>query len=390
MGELVAGTPALRVDVRVSLPLDLVSVCSLLYRAVPGSGLDPWLIATRRAFSPALRADLDLLHGFSGRLLYYMEEPVMAFEPLRADHLDAGFDDLATFLVTLAPDAYLAMATHAIARVHADNGHPVDPPVNGDEADWRRFVEAGLTTATADEVVPLLMNPAELRDRTIRLYRGVWEQHYAAEFAARLPDLRRSVELAATAETRGFSLAFADLTGNRLPATLLSGLKATSRALFCPSAHLGSFVSYILYPPDLIVFFGVPDLLSRSGVKTQRPSATAVGSRRTSPSLASSLDNAALLEALRALADPSRLSIIDLLQDGELYAQEIVGRLGVAQSAVSRHLAQLDRAGLIRVRPERGVKYYAIDSARLQAVALAIASRSTEQGEAPVPGRAAD
>ena len=69
MGELVAGSPALRITTAVSLPLNLVSILSLLYRAVPGSELDPWLIATRRALLPALKETLDLLHGFSGRLL---------------------------------------------------------------------------------------------------------------------------------------------------------------------------------------------------------------------------------------------------------------------------------------------------------------------------------
>src|SRR6188474_890766 len=98
MGELVVGRPALKLNYVVSLPLDLVSVMSLLYRAVPGSGLDPWLVATRKTFSDELRADLDLLHGFSGRLLYYMEEPVMRFEPLRPDRLDATFDDLLAYL----------------------------------------------------------------------------------------------------------------------------------------------------------------------------------------------------------------------------------------------------------------------------------------------------
>ncbi|HET7093205.1 MAG TPA: ArsR family transcriptional regulator, partial [Thermomicrobiales bacterium] len=91
MGELVAGTPALRMATAVSLPLDLVSILSLLYRAVPGSGFDPWLIATRKALPADLRADLDLLHGFSGRLLYYPEEPVMRFEPLRSDRHGATF-----------------------------------------------------------------------------------------------------------------------------------------------------------------------------------------------------------------------------------------------------------------------------------------------------------
>ena len=300
----------------------------------------------------------------------------MAFEPLREDHRDAEFADLVAFLESLAPDAYLRMAEHAITRVHADNDVELTPPADGDETSWRRFVEPGLTTASGDEVIPLLMHPAELRERTIRLYRGVWEQHYAAEFTARLPVLRRSVELAATAESRGFSQAFADLTGNRLPATLLAGLGAVSCAVFCPSAHLGRFVSYILYPPTVIVFYGAPDVLSRSGAAAEE----APGLAATGPAMptvkTTQLENAALLEALRALADPTRLSIIDLLQEGELYAQEIVGRLGVAQSAVSRHLAQLDRAGLVTIRPARGVKYYTINHDRLGAVALALASRT--------------
>src|SRR5689334_9583269 len=120
MGELIAGTPALRIATAVSLPLDLVSVLSLLYRATPDSGFDPWLIATRNALPDDLRADLDLLHGFSGRLLYYPEEPIMRFAPLRPDRLAAGFDDLARFLEQAAPADYLAMAAHALRRVHAD------------------------------------------------------------------------------------------------------------------------------------------------------------------------------------------------------------------------------------------------------------------------------
>ena len=57
---------------------------------------------------------------------------------------------------------------------------------------------------------------------------------------------------------------------------------------------------------------------------------------------------------------------------GELYAQEIVGRLGIAQSAVSRHLALLERAGVIRVRPHGGMKYYAVNCARMDALADAL------------------
>jgi DNA-binding transcriptional ArsR family regulator len=87
-------------------------------------------------------------------------------------------------------------------------------------------------------------------------------------------------------------------------------------------------------------------------------------------------DQVDLLDAARALADPTRLRMLDLLLEGELYAQEIVGRLGVAQSAVSRHLGQLERAGLVTVDARRGSKYYAVNPGKFEAIALALQERS--------------
>src|SRR5215218_3971500 len=109
MGNLVVGQPALRIETAVSLPLDIISVLSLIYRAVPGSDLDPWLVDARRRLPGPVRADLDLLHGFSGRLLYYPEEPVMSFEPLRPDRLAASFDDLRAFMEAIPAAEYCGM-----------------------------------------------------------------------------------------------------------------------------------------------------------------------------------------------------------------------------------------------------------------------------------------
>ncbi len=88
-----------------------------------------------------------------------------------------------------------------------------------------------------------------------------------------------------------------------------------------------------------------------------------------------------LLDAARALADPTRLRMLDLLLEGELYAQEIVGRLGVAQSAVSRHLSQLERAGIVTVEARRGSKYYAVNPTRLEAIAAALIERGARARE---------
>jgi DNA-binding transcriptional ArsR family regulator len=46
-----------------------------------------------------------------------------------------------------------------------------------------------------------------------------------------------------------------------------------------------------------------------------------------------------------------------------------VARLGISQSAVSRHLSMLESAGIVRVRPANGMKYYAVNTVRLKQLA---------------------
>jgi DNA-binding transcriptional ArsR family regulator len=154
---------------------------------------------------------------------------------------------------------------------------------------------------------------------------------------------------------RDLALAFAEATGKRLPQTLRAphSLDDIARVTFCPSAHLGEFLSLVHAPPELVIFFDAHRFAGQ-------PAAAPAGPAPTDDLLA---------RAMKALADETRLRIVRLLGDGELYAQEIVGRLGsVSQSAVSRHLGVLEDAGIVSVRPASGMKYYALDRARLRAL----------------------
>ena len=63
---------------------------------------------------------------------------------------------------------------------------------------------------------------------------------------------------------------------------------------------------------------------------------------------------------LRAFADPTRLRILNLLHEGELCVCHLVEILDQAQPSVSRHLALLRRAGLVRVRKEGNWRHYAL------------------------------
>ena len=63
---------------------------------------------------------------------------------------------------------------------------------------------------------------------------------------------------------------------------------------------------------------------------------------------------------LPLLADPTRLDIVETLKQGELPVGDIVDRVGIAQSGVSRHLRILHDAGVVRVRADGQRRLYAL------------------------------
>lgn len=81
----------------------------------------------------------------------------------------------------------------------------------------------------------------------------------------------------------------------------------------------------------------------------------------------------ALAERLKALADPTRLRMLDLLarRDAPLCVCEITERFPVHQPTISHHLRILRQAGLISGE-KRGVwSYYAATEAGQRSLALA-------------------
>jgi DNA-binding transcriptional ArsR family regulator len=67
----------------------------------------------------------------------------------------------------------------------------------------------------------------------------------------------------------------------------------------------------------------------------------------------------------RALADPTRRQILQDLRDGELAAGEIASRFAISGPSVSRHLAVLKAAGLVRDRRDANRILYALVEDRL-------------------------
>ena len=66
------------------------------------------------------------------------------------------------------------------------------------------------------------------------------------------------------------------------------------------------------------------------------------------------------MNAFETLADDTRLQIVQLLRRGELPVNDIVGRLQIHQSGVSRHLRILLEAGFVGVRPDGQRRLYSL------------------------------
>lgn len=73
-----------------------------------------------------------------------------------------------------------------------------------------------------------------------------------------------------------------------------------------------------------------------------------------------------MLETFRALAEPNRLQIVELLSKGPLPVGTVGERLGIRQPQASKHLRFLSDAGLVEVRPDAQRRIYALRGQPLQ------------------------
>ena len=75
-------------------------------------------------------------------------------------------------------------------------------------------------------------------------------------------------------------------------------------------------------------------------------------------------------DTLKALADPIRREILNLLKNGRLSAGEICEHFSVTGASISRHLAVLKEADLIRNQREGKFIYYELNTSVLEDVML--------------------
>lgn len=89
-----------------------------------------------------------------------------------------------------------------------------------------------------------------------------------------------------------------------------------------------------------------------------------------------------LQQTLKALADPIRREILNLLKKGRMPAGEITAHFSVSAPAIFRHLSVLKEADLIRDTREGKFIYYEINTSVLEETMLWLADLKGDGGHA--------
>jgi DNA-binding transcriptional ArsR family regulator len=203
------------------------------------------------------------------------------------------------------------------------------------------------------EAHALLRDPPAMRDAVVAHLAEMWRQVLSAEWQRNEPYLKEIVDAFqrranAYAGQTAYE-AIRSVTGREAHGKWQEMLSSTETIIFVPSPHIGPYLMHFAYVPVVRMLFGarLPEGVERS---------------------ATGLERSDLLVQLRALADETRLRILDLLLDrGELYAQEIIAQLGLTRSSASRHLSQLSATGYLVERQGTGkAKCYALHPERFR------------------------
>ena len=88
-----------------------------------------------------------------------------------------------------------------------------------------------------------------------------------------------------------------------------------------------------------------------------------------------------IAERFRVLSEPTRIKLLDRLRGGESSVAQLTQLIGTTQQNVSKHLALLQRAGLVARRRQGNFAYYRIADESVHALCDAVCSSLQERAE---------
>lgn len=214
-----------------------------------------------------------------------------------------------------------------------------------------KFGDESVDPGIEAEAFDLLNDPPRMQSKIVSHLRWMWEEYYREEWDRIKPMLEDAV------------LAFEEVDFSQMEkeqaANYIIGREIgqefwertnpdANQLIFVPSAHNGPYLGGFEYKNAQGIIFGA-----------RLPRDTEVD--------APDLSRNEITIRLSALADDVRLNILKTIaMHGELRSQEIIERLGLSQSAASRHLKQLSATGYLTERRCSGAKCYTLNKERIQ------------------------
>ncbi len=214
----------------------------------------------------------------------------------------------------------------------------------------------------ADELrVRWQQHPESALGRLVAVLERYWSVAFRSEWSRLMPLLL--AETRTCADRQHLGLEFASRSGIDLHAdSVIVGtacrliervVPVGTQVTLSPSSFLWPRVSVESSPPwPLAVFYPLP---------------------RNRQRLPSSAEND-LLPSLRALADSTRLLIVQLIIERPRSTQELAELVAMSEAAVSQHLRQMRAAGLVTTKREGHYVLYSIERRSLRRVATALAA----------------
>jgi DNA-binding transcriptional ArsR family regulator len=220
-----------------------------------------------------------------------------------------------------------------------------------------RFDESHINEEVETEAFSYLTDPPAMQSLIVDHMADMWDRYLAAEWQRTQPMLMDSIRAFRETDFSEMSNIEAArfITGDPLDSERWQrALERAGQVIFVPSPHVGPYRGRYDARDTLWVLFGAR-LPSASGMQAHE------------------LSRAGIIVQLGALTDDTRLQILRMVADaGELRSQEIIERLGISQSAVSRHLTQLVATGYLSERRCDGSKCYQLSPARIEETLAAV------------------
>ncbi len=330
------------------------------------SGLDEWVTRTFAAMTPEQRHTNHLV--MMG--LHYASVPDRSWSsfPAYVDHLETQDPNTLRDWIfnayaqreTVDGCKYCALSDPTDGRMAVD----IAPLL----ADVDVFLEFLRERYPAESIEPeieseahrYLNDPPAMRSLIVSHFRCMWDQFLASEWERVRPMLQASVDafrqldLGNMSKLEGARLVLKrDMTKEKEESLKLT-FDQVDRLVLVPSAHLGPYFGKARSGNTMWMLFGarIP-----RGAQVYAPD----------------LSRAEILVRVNALADDTRLRILKLVaEEGEQRSSEIMGKVELSQSAVSRHLKQLSATGYLNERRCEGAKCYILNPGRVEDTLRAI------------------